>query len=158
MNSSSYRHFTNLEGSFRNKTPANPTHCSRWPSTPPILLHDHASRTVTFTVLAPYNAAPHNRYQPHPAEPAQHTTCSNTSCSPEDGHNVARNMLRQKLLINIWLLHLVGFLSLSLFTICSRCTVTEPKAYKYYPYVLVLLFYLSSIVCQTEKLFVGQVK
>jgi len=36
------------------------------------------SRTVTFTVLAPYNAAPHNRYQPHPSEPAQHTTCSNT--------------------------------------------------------------------------------
>ena len=32
---------------------------------------------VTFTVLAPYNAAPHNRYQPHPAEPAQYTTCSN---------------------------------------------------------------------------------
>ena len=31
-----------------------------------------------FTVLAPYNAAPHNRYQPHPAEPTQHTTCSNT--------------------------------------------------------------------------------
>ena len=35
-------------------------------------------RTVTFTVLAPYNAAPLNRYQPHPAEPAQHTACSNT--------------------------------------------------------------------------------
>jgi len=34
--------------------------------------------TVTFTVLAPYNAVPHNCYQPHPAEPAQHTTCSNT--------------------------------------------------------------------------------
>jgi len=34
--------------------------------------------TVTFTVLAPHNAAPHNRYQPHPAEPAQHTACSNT--------------------------------------------------------------------------------
>jgi len=33
---------------------------------------------VTFTVLAPYNTAPHNHYQPHPAEPAQHTTCSNT--------------------------------------------------------------------------------
>ena len=32
----------------------------------------------TFTVLAPYNAAPHNRYQPQPAEPVQHTTCSNT--------------------------------------------------------------------------------
>jgi len=36
------------------------------------------SRTVTFTVLTPYNAAPHNRYQPHPAEPAQHTMCGNT--------------------------------------------------------------------------------
>jgi len=33
-------------------------------------------------------------------------------CSPEDGHNDARNMLRQKLIISIWLLHLVGFLSL----------------------------------------------
>jgi len=33
-------------------------------------------------------------------------------CSPEDGHNDARNMLRQKLIINISLLHLVGFLSL----------------------------------------------
>jgi len=33
-------------------------------------------------------------------------------CSPEDGHNDARNMLRQKLIINILLLHLVGFLSL----------------------------------------------
>ena len=29
-------------------------------------------------VLAPHNAAPHNRYRPHPAEPAQHTTCSTT--------------------------------------------------------------------------------
>ena len=36
------------------------------------------SRTVTFTMLTPYKAAPHNRYQPHPAEPAQHNTCSNT--------------------------------------------------------------------------------
>ena len=36
--------------------------------------------------------------------------------------NDARNMLRQKLIINIWFLHLVGFFSL--FTLCSRCTVT----------------------------------
>ena len=36
-------------------------------------------------------------------------------CSPEDGHNDARNMLRQMLIINIWLLHLVGFLSLFTF-------------------------------------------
>ena len=28
-------------------------------------------------VLASYNAAPHNRYQPHPAEPEQYTKCSN---------------------------------------------------------------------------------
>jgi hypothetical protein len=27
-------------------------------------------------VLASYNAAPHNRYQPHPAEP-EYTKCSN---------------------------------------------------------------------------------
>ena len=36
-------------------------------------------RTITLTVLTPHNAAPHNRYQLHPAESAQHTTCSNTS-------------------------------------------------------------------------------
>ena len=35
-------------------------------------------RTITFTVLTPYNTAPHNRYQPHLAVPAQNTTCSNT--------------------------------------------------------------------------------
>jgi hypothetical protein len=29
-------------------------------------------------VLASYNAAPHNRYQPHPEEPEQYTKCSNT--------------------------------------------------------------------------------
>ena len=32
--------------------------------------------------------------------------------SPEDWRNDARNMLRQKLIINIWLLRVVGFLSL----------------------------------------------
>ena len=33
--------------------------------------------TAFGAVLASYNAAPHNRYQPHPAEPEQHTKCSN---------------------------------------------------------------------------------
>ena len=28
-------------------------------------------------LLASYKTAPHNRYQPHPAEPEQHTECSN---------------------------------------------------------------------------------
>ena len=28
-------------------------------------------------LLASYKAAPHNRYKPHPAEPEQHTKCSN---------------------------------------------------------------------------------
>jgi len=70
-----------------------------------------------------YNAAPHNRYQPHPAEPALCTyALTHGLCSSEDGRNDTRNMLRQKLTINIWLLHLVGFLSH--FTLCSRCTVT----------------------------------
>jgi len=40
-------------------------------------------------VLASYNAAPHNRYQPHPTEPEQYTKCSKGLCSPEDGHNDA---------------------------------------------------------------------
>jgi len=32
---------------------------------------------------------------PQPAQPVQNTTCNNTrSCSPDDGHNNARNMLR----------------------------------------------------------------
>jgi len=29
-------------------------------------------------VLTSYKSAPHNRYQPHPAEPEQYTKCSNT--------------------------------------------------------------------------------
>jgi len=43
-----------------------------------------------------------NRYQPHPAEPA-HTPHAVTHglCSPEDGHNDARNMLRQLHLITL---------------------------------------------------------
>ena len=43
------------------------------------------------------------------------------SLCPSSGED-ARNMLRRKLVINIWLLHLVGFLSL--FALCSRCSVT----------------------------------
>jgi len=37
-----------------------------------------ASLCFTFTVLASYNAAPHKRYQPYPAELAQYTIFSNT--------------------------------------------------------------------------------
>jgi hypothetical protein len=33
--------------------------------------------TETFIVLTSYKTAPNNRYQPHPAEPEQHTKCSN---------------------------------------------------------------------------------
>ena len=40
------------------------------------------SRTETFKVLTSYNAAHHNHYQPHPAEPEQYTTCSNTVFVP----------------------------------------------------------------------------
>ena len=39
-------------------------------------------------------------------------------CSPEDRHNDARNMLKPKLIINIWLLQLVGFI-LSLRTLLT---------------------------------------
>jgi len=30
-------------------------------------------------MLASHKTAPHNRYQPHPAEPEQYTKCSNTA-------------------------------------------------------------------------------
>ena len=39
-------------------------------------------------------------------------TVTHGLCSTEDGHNDARNMLRQKLIIIMWLVHLVGLLSL----------------------------------------------
>jgi len=59
-------------------------------------------RTETFTVLTSYNAAPHNRHQLHPAEPEQYSQMQQHGlCSPEDGHNDARNKLKQKLIINI---------------------------------------------------------
>ena len=35
-------------------------------------------RTETFTVLTSYKTAPHNRYEPHPAESEQYTKRSNT--------------------------------------------------------------------------------
>jgi len=39
--------------------------------------------------------------QRQPAEPVQNTTCGSTqSCSPDDGHNDARNMLDRRLIIN----------------------------------------------------------
>ena len=59
-------------------------------------------RTVTFTVLAsetqrPTTATNHiqqnQRSTPH--------AVTHGVCSPEDGHNDARNMLREKLIINI---------------------------------------------------------
>jgi len=34
-------------------------------------------RTETFIMLTSCKTAPHNRYQPHPAEPEQYTKCSN---------------------------------------------------------------------------------
>jgi len=43
-----------------------------------IVCTHHAHGLCVITWLAPYNTAPHNSYQPHPAEPPQHTTCSNT--------------------------------------------------------------------------------
>jgi hypothetical protein len=40
---------------------------------------DQQDATIRLALLASYNAAaPHNHYQPHPAEPEQHTKCSNT--------------------------------------------------------------------------------
>jgi len=52
-----------------------------------VVLDVACSRTVTFTMLTPYNAASHNRYQPHPALPAQTPyAVIRGLCSPDDGH------------------------------------------------------------------------
>ena len=45
-------------------------------------------------------------------------------CSPEDGYNDARNMMKEKLIINICLLHLVGFFSLFTLTHSFASKVT----------------------------------
>jgi hypothetical protein len=54
-----------------------------------------------FTVLTSYNAAPHNRYQPHPAEPEQYTRCSNTVFFLLKMGIMMPETMRQKLIINI---------------------------------------------------------
>ena len=41
-------------------------------------LQENKGPVTAFALLASYNAAPHSRYQPHPAEPVQYTTCSKT--------------------------------------------------------------------------------
>ena len=65
-------------------------------------------------------------------------------CSPEDGHNDARNMLRQKLIINIWLLHLDGFLSLSLSSHFAHAARSqEPKTYYSESYIIISFMSLS---------------
>jgi hypothetical protein len=40
-------------------------------------LQEKKGPVTTFGVLTSFKTAPHNRYQPHPAEPEQHTKCSN---------------------------------------------------------------------------------
>ena len=39
--------------------------------------HLQENKGPVHCVLTSYKTAPHNRYQPHPAEPEQHTKCSN---------------------------------------------------------------------------------
>ena len=47
------------------------------------------------TVHTAHDAAPQDHSQPQPTQPVQNTICSSTrSCSPDDRHNDARNMLR----------------------------------------------------------------
>ena len=40
--------------------------------------HHYAHLQENKDRVTAFDAAPHNRYQPHPAEPAQYTKCSNT--------------------------------------------------------------------------------
>jgi len=91
MGISLYSHFTKQEGSFPSKTPANLTHCSRWPSIPPILLHDLASRTVTFTQCSQLATQLHTttasttRYVLS-LLPTHHPLYTNTTCTQPTHH------------------------------------------------------------------------
>ena len=50
--------------------------------------------TVKVTVHSAHNSLPRST-QPQPSQPVQNTICGSAhSCSPDDGHNDARNMLR----------------------------------------------------------------
>ena len=40
-------------------------------------LQDNKGPVTAFVVLTSCKTAPHNHYQPHPAEPEQHNKCSN---------------------------------------------------------------------------------
>jgi len=91
-------------------------------------------------LLASYNAAPHNRYQPHPGEPAQYTLCNMFSWR---WHNDARNILRQKLIINIWLLLLVGVF-LSLHTLLTMHGHRNLKRFFLYLFIPVLYMFRST--------------
>jgi len=85
------------------------------------LLSQHVSRIIMpiFRMRALYSARILQRSAPTTAtnhiQQNQRSTpyaVTHGLCSPEDGHNGTRNMLRQKLIINIKLLHPVGFFSL----------------------------------------------
>ena len=67
--------------------------------------------------------------------------------SPEDGHIDARNMMRQKLIINIWLLQLVGFF-LSLHALLTTHGHRNLK-----PTVFIFAFCTSNFVCKIIFLF-----
>ena len=73
------------------------------PCTSEVQISQHCSHPTT---QRPTTATNHIQQNQHSTPYA----VTHGLCSPEDGHNDARNMLRQKLIINIWLLHLVGVL------------------------------------------------
>ena len=76
-------------------------------------------------------------------------------CSPEDGNNDARSMLWQKLIINIWVLHLLGFLSLHSPQNFFFVAFSIPKCYhiqlKYHTSYNNTAFYLYKLyICQGD--------
>ena len=85
--------------------------------------------TATFTVLTPYNATSQNRYQPHPALPAQtRYAVIHGLCSPDDGHKGCPKHVETvvynkhpKLTINICIVASCWY---SLFTLCTLYMVT----------------------------------
>ena len=77
--------------------------------------------TITITVLTSQNAAPHNRYQPHPAQLEQYTICIGTVFVLLNMGIMMPETCWDKLITKIWLLHLFGFLSLHTMPKVVKC-------------------------------------
>ena len=116
--------------------------------------------TVTFTVLTPYKTAPHNRYQPHPAEAAQHNTCSNIRLvllkmgimMPETCWEIVKN--KHLTVASCWFsLSLHNLLTMHGHKHLKQILSFSPFSFRYKNQVLIYLFMCWSVDVMLRYLF-----